>query len=84
MKTWFVPDLLSSIPFDIIGSELAGNVNGNGTKNTVSLFYYELSVYETFMKQQTLSEVAMIIDYLIIIHRTDHDSLLDLIGRLVF
>ena len=36
------------------------------------------------MKQQTLSEIAMIIDYLIIIHRTDHDSLLDLIGRLVF
>ncbi|XP_063686150.1 potassium/sodium hyperpolarization-activated cyclic nucleotide-gated channel 4-like isoform X2 [Bolinopsis microptera] len=34
LKTWFVPDLLSSIPFDVIGSELAGNANGSGTNNT--------------------------------------------------
>lgn len=25
MRTWFVPDLLSSIPFDVIGSEIAGD-----------------------------------------------------------
>ncbi|KAL5266808.1 hypothetical protein ACHWQZ_G004005 [Mnemiopsis leidyi] len=37
LKTWFVPDLLSSIPFDIIGSEIAGSVNGSVNKNEMAI-----------------------------------------------
>ena len=37
LKTWFVPDLLSSIPFDIIGSEIASSVNGNVNRSVSTI-----------------------------------------------
>lgn len=33
IRTWFIPDLLSSIPFDVIGSEIAASVAGSGASS---------------------------------------------------
>lgn len=33
LRTWFIPDLLSSIPFDVIGSEIAASVAGSGASS---------------------------------------------------